>query len=62
MLAFTDNLGSSIRLAILDEDVQAVLHQQRSVEHNQAEAQRQDIITGAHFEEIANPLLQIPQC
>lgn len=34
----------------LYEDVDALLHKQRSVEDNQAVAQRQHIIAGAHLE------------
>jgi hypothetical protein len=42
------------QLAILDQDVEALLDQQRRVEDNQAEAQREHVVARAHLEERAN--------
>lgn len=42
---------------ILCQDGQALLHQERSIEDNQAKTQREDIVAGANFEKVADPLL-----
>ena len=45
------------RLTALEEDVQALLHEQAGVEDNQAVAQGEDVVTGADLEKGANRTL-----
>ena len=45
------------RFTILDQDCKALVHQKIRVEDDKSEAQWQDIITRAHFEESSNALL-----
>ena len=47
--------------AILDEDIQALLYRERSVEDDQSEAERKHIITRPHFEKVADSSLQIEE-
>ena len=44
-------------LTILNEDGEAVLHQKRGVEDDQAKAQGQHVVTGADFEEVSYAFL-----
>lgn len=46
------------RLAVLYEDVQALLDRQRRIEHDKSKTERKDIIAGTDFEEVANGTLQ----
>lgn len=46
------------KLTILRQYGQALFHEERSIEDDQAEAQWEDIVAGANFEEITNSLLQ----
>ena len=43
---------------ILNEDSQALLNQKRSIEDDEAETERQDVVAGSHFEEISDALLR----
>lgn len=43
---------------VLDQDVQALLNEQRSVEDDQTKAEREDIITRSDFEEGSNRALE----
>lgn len=47
------------RLTVLDQDAQALLDQQRGIEDDQSEAQGQDVVAGADFEEFSDALLCI---
>jgi hypothetical protein len=46
------------RLAILYQDIETLLDQQRRVENNQTEAQREHVVARAHLEERANRSLR----
>lgn len=44
---------------ILDQDIQTLLDQQGCVEDDQAEAERENVVTRADLEEISNRALQV---
>lgn len=46
-----------VRHAILDENVQALLDGQPSIEDDQAKTQREHVVTSADLEEVANGTL-----
>ena len=41
-------------LTILKQDVEALLHEKGRIEHNEPEAEREDIVTGSDFEEVSD--------
>lgn len=49
----------SVRVhAILDQDIQTLFDRQGRIEYDQAKTQREDIVAGTDFEEVANSRLQ----
>lgn len=48
----------SVLLTTLDQDVQALPHEEGSIENNQTVAQRQDIVARADLEKSTDSLLQ----
>lgn len=47
---------------ILQQNIQALLHQEVGIEDNQTEGERQDIIAGANFEEVPDCFLDKTTC
>jgi hypothetical protein len=48
-------------LAILYQNIQTLLDQQRSVEDDQAKAERKNVVTRSDLEEVSNCALQVHQ-
>jgi hypothetical protein len=51
------SFGRDQKPTILKENVKTLLHKEIGIENDQAEGQRQDVITSSNFEEISDRFL-----